>query len=262
MNARRDGGAGLGISWLLIYFTVVHFSFLTFWVRKWGLTISVLGWILNIWRKTRNDRGKISWAYTQLTFWFTFYQIKCVAPIYHFYRQWMIWQNCPFKALLLVLNTSYVAVSVLPLSFPCKLLTQKKLKWDLERHSLTIRFLKYIPPTDLTKSDYTSRSCFWEEVEAKIEGEFVIDREQLTHVLTPSYKLPNILISCSSMWTTPASLSAAPPLFGRSWMKPATSHVSWVNHDHAHDQVSTWQWGSFLCGNAMETRTKVGCHMW
>ena len=52
------GGAGLGISWLLIYFTLVHFSFLTFWVRKWGLTISVLGWILNIWRKTRNDKGR------------------------------------------------------------------------------------------------------------------------------------------------------------------------------------------------------------
>ena len=129
-----------------------------------------------------------------------------------------------------------VAVSELPLSFPCKLLTQKKLKWDLQRHSLKIRFLKYIPPTDLTKSDTMSRSCFWEEVEAKIEGEFVIDREQLTHVLTPSYKLPNILISCSSMWTTPASLSAAPPLFGWSWGKPATSHASWVNHrEAAHD---------------------------
>lgn len=235
MNARREGqvleSADSSFTSLWSTFLSWHFGSEN---EDWRFQFWDEYWIFD--EKLGMIGAEISWAYTQLTFWFTFYQIKCVAPIYHFYRQWMIWQICLFKALLLVLNTSYVAVSVLPLSFPCKLLTQKKLKWDLVRHSLTIRFLKYIPPTDLTKSDYTSRSCFWEEVEAKIEGEFVIDREQLTHVLTPSYKLPNILISCSSMWTTPASLSAAPPLSGRSWVKPATSHASWVNHrEAAHD---------------------------
>ena len=190
MNARRDGGAGLGISWLLIYFTLVHFSFLTFWVRKWGLTISVLGWILNIWRKTRNNRGR-----NQLS-------VHTADVLVYILSNQMCSSNLPFLSSmndltkLSIQSTSLgpqyficVAVSELPLSFPCTLLTQKKLKWDLHLHSLKIRFLKYIPPTDLTKSDYTSRSCFWEEVEAKIEGEFVIDREQLTHVLTAHSQL-------------------------------------------------------------------------
>ena len=139
------GGAGLGISWLLIYFTLVHFSFLTFWVRKWGLTISVLGWILNIWRKIRNDRGR-----NQLS-------VHTADVLVYILSNQMCSSNLPVLSSmndltkLSVQSTSlgpqyfiYVAVSELPLSFPCKLLTQMKLKWDLQRHSLTIRFLKYI----------------------------------------------------------------------------------------------------------------------
>ena len=105
MNARREGqvleSADSSFTSLWSTFLSWHFGSEN---EDWRFQFWDEYWIFD--EKLGMIGAEISWAYTQLTFWFTFYQIKCVAPTYHFYRQWMIWQWCLFIALLSVFNST------------------------------------------------------------------------------------------------------------------------------------------------------------